>query len=231
MKEQFLSKVSMVIVASCVFLAVFMFTNHPEQIYSYPAQADENTTNSSITTTSPSAIVSQSAITSGQAIDNVMPDVLQPAPITGHYYFFVINKETNRLTIYDNYVKYAVYSVASGTLSDGVSITPSGKWKVLTKVVNPAWGGGGYATPVAGGSPKNPLGHYWMGLSVNGTTGGSYGIHGNTNESSIGKNASHGCIRTHNYETPVLFKIAYKGMPVTIGTTAELTNWGYKDFE
>lgn len=47
--------------------------------------------------------------------------------------------------------------------------------------------------PVAVGRPStpSPVGTRWMGLSIPG-----YGIHGTNEPKSIGKAASHGCIRT-----------------------------------
>ena len=52
-----------------------------------------------------------------------------------------------------------------------------------------------------------------MPLVIDGTQGSTYGIHGNNNEKSIGKNVSHGCIRMHNSEVELLFD------QVPVGTT------------
>ncbi len=48
--------------------------------------------------------------------------------------------------------------------------------------------------------PTNPLGRYWLGLSVPG-----YGIHGTNAPASIGKFATHGCIRMGNEDIADLF--------------------------
>lgn len=52
-----------------------------------------------------------------------------------------------------------------------------------------------------------------MGLNV---TWGKYGIHGTTKESSIGRAASHGCIRMHNKDVKELYNIVPIGTPVII---------------
>jgi L,D-transpeptidase ErfK/SrfK len=48
--------------------------------------------------------------------------------------------------------------------------------------------------------PANPLGRYWMGLSL-----GSIGLHGTTAPSSIYHFATHGCIRLHPDDVEDLF--------------------------
>jgi len=66
------------------------------------------------------------------------------------------------------------------------------------------------ATVVAPGK-TNPLGSRWMGLSAKG-----YGIHGTNVPTSIGKAASHGCIRMAKHDLEELFEM------VTVGTIVEL---------
>ncbi|MDO7203464.1 L,D-transpeptidase [Paraclostridium bifermentans] len=56
-----------------------------------------------------------------------------------------------------------------------------------------------------GGDPRNPLGNRWLGLQVGSTYGTTYAIHGNNNESSIGKSVSAGCVRMHNSDIKWLF--------------------------
>lgn len=48
--------------------------------------------------------------------------------------------------------------------------------------------------------PDNPLGEFWLGLSIPG-----YGIHGTIEPSSIGQYRSHGCIRMHPDDIRALF--------------------------
>ena len=53
----------------------------------------------------------------------------------------------------------------------------------------------------------------WLGLNVR---WGSYGIHGTTNQNSIGRAASHGCIRMYNKDIRELYDIVSLGTPVII---------------
>lgn len=94
------------------------------------------------------------------------------------------------------------------------------------KAKNPAWGGmSGKYTPRASDDPLNPLGERWMGLNLKGYSG--YGIHGTILPKQIGMNVSNGCIRMFNYDIETfIFPYAKVGMPVWIGTDAELRSWG-----
>jgi len=48
--------------------------------------------------------------------------------------------------------------------------------------------------------PNNPVGSYWIGLSV----GNGYGIHGTAEPSKVGKSESHGCVRLTNWDARLL---------------------------
>lgn len=146
-------------------------------------------------------------------------DVIQNSPTKGQW--IVINKTKRILTLYENKTIVAKYPIAVG---NPVSLTPDGKFKIVSKVVNPAWGGGGYAKPVKGGVPENPLGYRWMGLSYK--SGSDIGIHGNNSPYSIGKNISHGCIRMINSDVEQLFEVVKNSTPVWIGTDEVLKEWG-----
>jgi L,D-transpeptidase ErfK/SrfK len=56
--------------------------------------------------------------------------------------------------------------------------------------------------------PANPLGKYWLGLSEPG-----YGIHGTNAPASIGKFATHGCIRLRSEDIEDLFSRVELGTP------------------
>ena len=136
-------------------------------------------------------------------------------------FWVTINKSTRILTVYEGSKVHKKYPVAVGKT---MSLTPDGKFTFVTKSVYPAWGGGGYAKPVAGGSPSNPLGPRWLGLSIGG--GGRYGLHGNANARSIGTYASHGCIRMINQDVIELYDYIPVGTRVWIGTTEKLNSYG-----
>lgn len=128
----------------------------------------------------------------------------------------IINSKKNTLRYYINGSLTRSYSCATGKIS---SATPTGKFSVCNKIVNRPY----YKDNIPGGDPRNPLGKRWMGLDCNGTQGTTYGIHGTNNEGSIGKNASHGCIRMHNAEVESLYEI------VPVGTTVIIQNSSKSD--
>src|SRR5580700_265027 len=88
------------------------------------------------------------------------------------------------------------------------SPSPSGSFKIVQRLSEPTWYSKGKIVPPG---KACPIGTRWLGLSVKG-----YGIHGTNNPSSIGHNASHGCIRMRNRDVEELF-----GM-VSVGDDVEL---------
>lgn len=147
------------------------------------------------------------------------PDLIKRPAADGQW--IAVNKSKRILTLYNNTTVVKKFPIAVG---NPISLTPSGQFSIVNKIKNPMWGGGGYAKPISGGSPSNPLGKRWMGLSLKG--GGSYGIHGNSSPYSIGKVISHGCIRMINSDSEELFDMVGNNIPVWIGNDAELANWG-----
>lgn len=87
-----------------------------------------------------------------------------------------------------------IYKVAVGKKS---TPTPLGDWVITQKLVDPG----------------GPFGVRWMRLSV---PWGGYGIHGTNNPSSIGKAASHGCVRMYNDDVVELYNMVGLGTPVSI---------------
>lgn len=126
----------------------------------------------------------------------------------------VINSRNNTLRYYINGNLTRSYSCATGKSS---SATPTGKFSVYNKIVDRPY----YKTKIPGGDPRNPLGRRWMGLDCYGTQGTTYGIHGTNDESSIGTNASHGCVRMHNADVESLYEIVPKGTTVIIQNSSK----------
>ena len=118
----------------------------------------------------------------------------------------IINKKNNQLGFYQNDMLTKVFPIATGRQR---SFTPEGNFQVVNKQVNPPY----YKKNIPGGSPWNPLGPRWLGLSA---PGGAYGIHGNSNPASIGTYASDGCIRLRNEDILWLFDQVTVGTPVSI---------------
>ncbi|MSU00483.1 L,D-transpeptidase family protein [Tissierella pigra] len=135
--------------------------------------------------------------------------------------FIIINKDSNTLYHLNGKEIIKKYPVATGKEPE---YTPEGKFSIIVKYVNPAWGGAGRSKPIKGGAPNNPLGKRWMGLNIKG--GGVYGIHGNSNEHSIGKYISLGCIRMFNEDVEYLYNIVEKNTPVWIGSEEKLKSFG-----
>ena len=92
--------------------------------------------------------------------------------------------------------------------------TPKGTFRVRQMFWNPAWIHPFTGETIAGGDPENPLGHYWIGFWTNGKNW--IGFHGTPNPESVGKPASHGCIRMYNKDIEKLFHQVNVGTPVTV---------------
>lgn len=100
--------------------------------------------------------------------------------------------------------------------------TPPGRFKIITRRRKPTWHvppsiqaemrerGEAVKTKVPPG-PDNPLGEYWLQLSA-----GDYGLHGTNAPWSVGKFATHGCIRLRPGDVERLFNEAPNGTPVWV---------------
>lgn len=133
----------------------------------------------------------------------------------------IINKSNNNLYHLEGNKIIKRYPVATGKTAEH---TPEGKFTIVTKYINPAWGGAGKFTPVRGGASNNPLGKRWMGLSIRG--GGTFGIHGNSDSQSIGKYVTLGCVRMFNEDVEVLYELIDYGTSVWIGSEKQLKEYG-----
>lgn len=97
-----------------------------------------------------------------------------------------------------------VYPVAVGKDS---TPSPVGKFQIVNRVTNPTYYHEGKVVTGA----QNPVGTRWMGLSEKG-----YGIHGTNAPKSIGKRASHGCVRMGKKDLEELFELLRAGDSVEI---------------
>lgn len=133
-------------------------------------------------------------------------------------HMIIVNTKKNTLNYYVNYTLVKKFRCATGKAS---TPTPQRKTTIVNKIKNRPY----YKTGIPGGDPRNPLGKRWMGLNIDGTQGSTYGVHGNNNEKSIGKNVSHGCIRMHNSEVEWLFDQVPLGTVVLIKNTSNSDNY------
>jgi hypothetical protein len=117
----------------------------------------------------------------------------------------VVSLEDRKLALVEDGEVKKVYIVAVGKLS---TPSPIGTYTIERRVANPTYHHDGKTIPPG---PRNPVGTRWMGLSTPG-----YGIHGTNEPKSIGKAASHGCIRMAKADLEELYAL------VQVGDTVEL---------
>ncbi len=148
---------------------------------------------------------------------------------------WVINVPEAELYVFENGVLAARYPVGLGRPSHP---TPLGSFRILYREKHPSWEvppsiqeemrreGRVVRRKVAPG-PDNPLGPYWIQLSIWG-----YGIHGTPFPASVGQFLSHGCVRLRNEDIAELFPRAAKGtrveiayLPVKVAVTPEGKVW------
>ena len=97
------------------------------------------------------------------------------------------------------------FPVAVGAVS---SPSPTGQFQIVRRLANPTYYHPGVVIPPG---DDNPIGPRWVGLNKKG-----YRIHGTNEPRSIGKAASHGCIRMRNRDIEQFFRM------VRVGDTVEI---------
>ena len=128
--------------------------------------------------------------------------VQQPAPVQRE---IIVSLKEHKLALVENGEIKKIYPVAVGKPS---SPSPEGAFTIQRRVKNPTYHHDG-KTVLPG--PGNPVGTRWMGLSKTG-----YGIHGTNEPKSIGKAASHGCIRMARADLEEFYEL------VAVGDTVRL---------
>jgi lipoprotein-anchoring transpeptidase ErfK/SrfK len=95
--------------------------------------------------------------------------------------------------------------------------TPTGQFTVQTKQVNPPWNvpqsewaGELAGQTIPGGDPRNPLVARWIGFN------GAVGFHGTKSLDSLGRSASHGCVRMAPGDVIDLYERVQVGTPVLV---------------
>jgi lipoprotein-anchoring transpeptidase ErfK/SrfK len=107
----------------------------------------------------------------------------------------VVNRSQFRLRLFKGLKPKQTYGIAVGQV--GLE-TPAGQYTIANKAINPAWhvpnspwAGDLAGKVIPGDDPSNPIKARWLGIFD------GVGIHGTSDDASIGHNASHGCIRMH----------------------------------
>ena len=122
-----------------------------------------------------------------------------------------IRLSKRQVTLYQGDIRVKTYPIAVGR--PGWE-TPTGNYRVRQKVRNPIWVHPFTGEEVAGKDPENPLGGYWLGFWTDGKN--SIGFHGTPTPLSVGKAASHGCVRMYVKDVAELFE------KVPVGTVVKV---------
>ena len=142
----------------------------------------------------------------------------------------VVHVDTNRLDLYEGFEVTHSWDVA--TAKPGWT-TPVGEWSLYQKRENPTWynpaldSWGADLPAVVPGGPGNPMGTRALYI----TAPGLIRIHGTTSPDSIGRYASHGCIRMHNEQVEELFDLVPVGTKVIImgSRPSGAAEWDFPD--
>lgn len=126
----------------------------------------------------------------------------------------IVSRADHTLRLYQDLELERSYGIAVG---QPAYPTPSGQFTIANKQVDPVWSvpnspwaGELGGTTVAGGTAANPLKARWMGITD------GVGIHGTSEDGSIGTDASHGCLRMHVPDVIDLFPRVPVGAKVLI---------------
>jgi lipoprotein-anchoring transpeptidase ErfK/SrfK len=117
----------------------------------------------------------------------------------------IVSVPDRKLAVLEDGVVLRTFAVSVGA---AVSPSPNGEFEIVNRLTGPTYYHAGAVIPAG---PDNPLGPRWVGLNKHG-----YGIHGTNAPGSIGKAASHGCIRLRNHDIVQLFAL------VSVGDTVQI---------
>jgi lipoprotein-anchoring transpeptidase ErfK/SrfK len=126
-----------------------------------------------------------------------------------------VSHDAKRVTVFEHGQAAVSFHVAVG---DPKYPTPYGQFVVQTMQKNPPWNvpnsdwaGELAGKTIPGGDPRNPLVARWIGFN------GSVGFHGTKDLASLGRAASHGCVRMDPKDVKDLYARLQVGTPVVVG--------------
>jgi len=128
--------------------------------------------------------------------------------------YLLVSRETYTLRLYKNLKLVKTYGIAVGM--QGLD-TPAGLYDINDKQIDPSWHvpnsawAGDLAGRVIPPGPDDPIKARWMGFWD------GAGIHGTTEDWSIGHAASHGCIRMHIWDVEDLYPRVPLHTPIYVG--------------
>lgn len=117
----------------------------------------------------------------------------------------VVSIPDRKLAVMERGAVLATFPVSVGASENP---SPTGDFRIVNRIANPTYYHPGTVIP---SGKNNPIGTRWVGLNAKG-----YGIHGTNAPASIGKAASHGCIRLRNRDMERLFVMLRAGDVVQI---------------
>lgn len=142
---------------------------------------------------------------------DAVPSPGNPAPT-----ILTVRKRTSDITVADGTGRVLMYApVTTGSEHDPL---PIGEWKVTGVQANPAfhynpelfWDAEPqHSKATIPPGPNNPVGVVWIDISRP-----HYGLHGTPEPSTIGKTASHGCVRLTNWDAQKLAALVRPGTKV-----------------
>jgi lipoprotein-anchoring transpeptidase ErfK/SrfK len=145
----------------------------------------------------------------------VQPKVTTAALAKKYPAVLIVDRDSFQLTLYKHLKKAKTYGIAVGQV--GLD-TPAGLYTIQNKAVNPAWhvpnsawAGDLAGKVISGDDPSNPIKARWLGVYD------GVGVHGTSDDASIGSRASHGCIRMHVPDVEELYDQVPVGAPIYIG--------------
>jgi len=117
----------------------------------------------------------------------------------------VVSIPDRKLALLENDAIVKTYNVSVGA---AVSPSPTGMFQIVNRIPKAAYYHKAVVIPA---SDRSPIGTRWIGLNKKG-----YGIHGTNEPRSIGRAASHGCIRLRNRDAEDFFERVQVGDAVEI---------------
>jgi lipoprotein-anchoring transpeptidase ErfK/SrfK len=146
----------------------------------------------------------------------VKPEITEEQLWDRHPTVVTVSHARRTATVFERGDVVKRYHVAVG---DPKYPTPNGSFVVQTMQKNPTWNvpdsdwaGDLAGKTIPGGDPKNPLVARWIGFN------GSVGFHGTKDLASLGRAASHGCVRMNPNDVKDLYKRVGIGTTVLVGS-------------
>jgi lipoprotein-anchoring transpeptidase ErfK/SrfK len=134
----------------------------------------------------------------------------QPLPPEDNTIRLVLRLGERQVYVYQGAEAIATYPVAIGRPD---TPTPTGEFQIFETLEDPSWRNPRTGEVESAGADGS-LGTRWIGFAH--MPNGVIGFHGTPNRASIGRAASHGCVRMRNEDVVALFARVTVGTVVTV---------------